>query len=386
MPRRFPFTRQQGRHFVGIPTVEEWGVVTHRSTLGISHRRNNVLLLAIDGTVATFEAFENIPFDLTIETQAAIHNYNQITALYLFDIMSASLRWLESKQGRSSARRPAVDCLVNECCRILGGPPFTNYGIVVPIGPQRTATKIRELAARLRWARLNRALNHVQIATRGKALHEYYWLETDIGGSNPSHGQGADTRAAFLAGNQKHMLMHRSAGGGVGPSVYQVDAMTRPRYQVHFQNGRPYRRTPNGTLELVSAVAGKMFVADLNGQFYCTFGEACPNGQVWHHSSFLSGQAVGFAGGITIADGYITEIDTMSGHYKPKPKQILWALQQLQGRYGVELTEVGLMTMNPEEREGETWLRIMIFESAQKYLAMKSFLRPSGESLQPPIF
>ena len=106
MPRRFQITRGGGRQFVGIPNSAEWASISRRSTLGISHRRNNVLLLAIGGAVAAFDAFEAIPFNQGAESPAAIKNHNQITALYLLDIMSAALRWIESKQGSSSSRRP----------------------------------------------------------------------------------------------------------------------------------------------------------------------------------------------------------------------------------------------------------------------------------------
>jgi len=342
------------------------------------------LLLAIDGAIAAFDHFESVDFDPARESQAAVQNHNQITALYLLDMMSAALRWIESKDGHSSTRRPAVVCLVEECCRVLGGRPFTDYGIVIPPNHQRTSARIKAVAASLRWTRMKSAIHDLQLNSPGKALDEHYWLEANIGGSNPEHGQGGASRDGFLAGQHKHFLAHRASGGAMGQSVYQLDARSRPHFQVHFQQGRPYRRAANGTLTLVEQVAGHMFVADLSGHFYCTFGDPSPQGTVWHHSSFMSGQPVGFAGGVVIADGFITEIDTISGHYKPKSKQLLWALQTLKQRYQLELAEIQVTSMYPEDRDGETWIRTMVFESAQKYLSMKSFLRPTHDLSMPP--
>ena len=228
------------------------------------------------------------------------------------------------------------------------------------------------------------AINVLQLNSPGKALDEHYWLEANIGGSNPDHAQGGTSRSEFLSGGQKHFLMHRASGGTMGPSVYQVDATTRPKYQVHFQNGRPFRKDAGGRLTLVESVAGNMFVADLAGNFYCTFGDPAPHGKIWHHSSFMSGKPVGFAGGVIIADGYICQIDIISGHYKPKAKQLLWALQTLKNRYRVALEEISICAMQPEDRDGVEWIRTMVFDSAQKYLTMKSFLRPSQDHVMPP--
>ncbi|HEY1653206.1 MAG TPA: hypothetical protein VGG09_15075 [Acidimicrobiales bacterium] len=62
----------------------------------------------------------------------------------------------------------------------------------------------------------------------------------------------------------------------------------------------------------------------------------------FHHSSFLSGGAVQAAGEWKVEDGKLAKINSKSGHYRPIPEHLLWAVRQLKAR-GVDLSgaEVG---------------------------------------------
>lgn len=59
----------------------------------------------------------------------------------------------------------------------------------------------------------------------------------------------------------------------------------------------------------------------------------------WHHSSFLSGSPVKFAGRLTVEKGKIVKIDSWSGHYQPKYEKLVIVLTTLQTK-GIAIEEV----------------------------------------------
>lgn len=81
----------------------------------------------------------------------------------------------------------------------------------------------------------------------------------------------------------------------------------------------------------------------------------------FHHSSFLSGQAVRAAGElVTDAAGKIVEINNESGHYKPTTKQMANLLIHLKER-GVDLTQIRLRLLGAVR---------MNFDSAEDFLGI----------------
>jgi hypothetical protein len=87
----------------------------------------------------------------------------------------------------------------------------------------------------------------------------------------------------------------------------------------------------------------RMFVMDGEGKFYSaqnTKREVDGTRVDTHHSSFLRGEKVSGAGGLTInKEGAITKIDDGSGHYKPGAKQTLQAMRELESK-GVAMDNV----------------------------------------------
>lgn len=60
----------------------------------------------------------------------------------------------------------------------------------------------------------------------------------------------------------------------------------------------------------------------------------------FHHSSFLSGKPVLFAGELRVAQGVINYINSMSGHYRPSTQDLLKAVTLLRDKYGCDLTRI----------------------------------------------
>ncbi len=67
------------------------------------------------------------------------------------------------------------------------------------------------------------------------------------------------------------------------------------------------------------------------------------------HSSYFSGQNVLFGGGIRIENGYIKDIGSGSGHYKPNKLQLLHCLQALVA-HGASLEEIDVGAWAPDDR------------------------------------
>ncbi len=75
-----------------------------------------------------------------------------------------------------------------------------------------------------------------------------------------------------------------------------------------------------------TSVGANIFVMDERGNIYThPFNEVGK----FHHSSFLAGDPVLFAGNIIVLDGEIKYIDNLSGHYKPRAEAIQIALNKL---------------------------------------------------------
>ena len=80
-------------------------------------------------------------------------------------------------------------------------------------------------------------------------------------------------------------------------------------------------------LSALGSVSGKaIFVMDSEGNFYASNHQ--PVGK-FHHSSFLAGDSVAFAGELDVCAGELRELTPRSGHYRPTSAQQTQALNRL---------------------------------------------------------
>ncbi|MEE2789927.1 MAG: hypothetical protein VX589_21475 [Myxococcota bacterium] len=380
MPRLYPM-QGNAQQFVGIPTSAEFIQLTTIEGVFRRHRRKNIRLLACDRALAEFEAHGAIPYaGPGVEPAEVTEGYHYITKILLLKVAIRAQIWIESKAGLKSTRRPTVVCLLQQCIVHLARAPLYAFGQPASTGDV-TAARLKGFLARARIARMKTQLAAVGVGGPGKALDSDYWLETNFHGLNPDHHMGQGERLAFRAG-QSNFVMHqvRGPGGGhAGSEIAYIDAAGRDRYKLHFINGGVHRQIDHAhPPELVENINGKILIMDLAGHFYSTFGDAAPGGKAWHHSSMLAGQPVGFAGGIVVQDGVITELDNMSGHYKPSPKYMVAALTQL-STLGVDLDDVRITLAFPVPNDPDM-MRIQMFNSGSKYLRLKGFLRPDVDT------
>jgi len=120
-------------------------------------------------------------------------------------------------------------------------------------------------------------------------------------------------------------------------------------YEWHIVDGA-FRRVADGSpvntgASTVSAAPfTAIFVRARDGSFYgIPIAEAERLSQEGRgsifHSSFVDGDAVLFAGRITVINGRVTYVDNGSGHYKPTPAQLSGFMRWLQEQ-GVDMTQV----------------------------------------------
>jgi hypothetical protein len=103
----------------------------------------------------------------------------------------------------------------------------------------------------------------------------------------------------------------------------------------------PDQRVDTGSAGAIWMQKGKsgggkaIFVMSLDGRIFIGKGKV----HKFHHSSFLGGGKVLTAGEMTIQSGKLTFISCISGHYKPSPETLVFALQRLEAM-GVDLNGV----------------------------------------------
>ena len=125
--------------------------------------------------------------------------------------------------------------------------------------------------------------------------------------------------------------------------IQYLTAEERQHYEVTVCDGRvlrdqiPYQTPPTSEHPTI-------FVWSGDGKLY--LGSSIV--QLFHHSSFLAGEAVLAAGHIkTRADGTISVINNRSGHYHPGPRQMRSFLEYLQRSGRVDLRQVSYQPRLP---------------------------------------
>ncbi len=150
-------------------------------------------------------------------------------------------------------------------------------------------------------------------------------------------------RQSKYQGEESPFIANKIYGGHSPYGVEYFSATERLKYKMRFgSDGRvyDYRGKPIDTSNAILITReGKkiktgraIFVIDTEGNTY--WSNLSETGQL-HHTSFVSGAPVAFAGEIVIKNGYIKYFDNTSGHYltpAKSAKEVLSYFKKLLGR------------------------------------------------------
>lgn len=186
--------------------------------------------------------------------------------------------------------------------------------------------------AQARWKLLSEILGPTPGGKVGKALDKNYFKEFKFKGNEGIY--------AWIIGYSQatNLLSYReSISRGQKTIITYLD--NPEDYLVSFNEsklfyrGKPLDAKPSKYEECI-------IVADLNGNVYVSDPDSNDLQLSFHHSSFLQGKPVLFAGTIVADQGQITKISAESGHYKPSRKELLKFLELLQTKHNIDLSTI----------------------------------------------
>jgi len=212
-----------------------------------------------------------------------------------------------------------------------------------------------------------------KLGYKGKALEPFYWMEA----LHPSHEVGASinrrvrewkdskSNLSFWEWEQVHYPNLKVKSD---VQVKYLSLKERQKHEVQISNGilmqdgRPFITQNNNSV--FSGEGSAIFVVAPNGRIYA--GSHVLN--QFHHSSFISGEAIIGAGEIvTDKKGKIIRITNQSGHYRPGSHEMLEVLETLKKK-GVDLKGVELQIV---AKPGSA-----VFPSAMDYFKKKGEILP----------
>jgi len=129
-----------------------------------------------------------------------------------------------------------------------------------------------------------------------------------------------------------------------GTKVKYLDESEREGYRLTIKDGKIYdvNNKPFDTSDASSVFGGgegsAIFVMDKSGNIYASKTQTVGK---FHHSSFLSGDAVATAGEISVKDGNITQITRRSGHYQPEEEHMGQFVDKLKSS-GIDVSKIDI--------------------------------------------
>ena len=139
--------------------------------------------------------------------------------------------------------------------------------------------------------------------------------------------------------------------------VTYLTELGRESYRLEVRKGLLYQNgSPFDTRTMKSAWGGQgvaIFVQSRENRFYA--GEY-QYAQV-HHSSFLAGDPVRSAGELIVWDGRLKAVSIESGHYKPDPKRLPFALEGLRDQL-VAMNGVKVRVFKKDAKTGKPWMNL----------------------------
>lgn len=353
----FPFKKGTSKNtqlFTGIPTLQQWTDVTKaKAHLLARATRSDVALQQVDVPLQEYHKFAEAPIDFEEESPAAKQRFKHLLAVKLLGVCLGCQSYLESSVARkqSKVKKRGHYCVVTLLMEA------TKYATELSTKPKDTDPLVSSLQmqmfgqarARLNWKMMREDFRQLGVIGHGatrplKALDSHYWLEANLGGSNPKHLQGQSVRDAWeQSGEESFFIFAKKQAQDLEKKLSHVKYVEKGdqwKYHVVFHKGKMYRRKEKASLQRDAPLGcqGKLFIIDKEGYCLVLLPEKL-QGQIFHHSSMPGGAAVLFAGAIDAVNGTVTKIDNGSGHYKPKMQQCLEGLKILQEN-GVDLKNV----------------------------------------------
>ncbi|MBT3374240.1 MAG: hypothetical protein HN742_34785 [Lentisphaerae bacterium] len=382
----FPFrqgTSKKSQVFTGIPTVQQWTQVTKTRSWALARAsRFSAGLQPLDLPLKEYHAFAEAPIDFEEEAPAAKQRFKDLLAVKLLGICVACQDYLGSSvnKGQSKVKKHGHYCVVTLLMEA------TKYATELATKPKETGLLVSALQmqtfgkarARLNWKMMREDFRQLGVLGNNsggalKALDSHYWLEANLGGSNPKNLQGASVRDKWAAsGEESFFIFAKKRAQELERDlshVKYIEKGDRWRFHIVFHKGKLYRRKEKATLERGEPLGctGKLFIIDSQGYCMVMLPEKL-EGQIFHHSSMPGGEAVLFAGAIDATNGKVTLIDNGSGHYKPKMEQCVEGMKVLQEN-GVDLKNVPFNFLAGMVKMGEAELpNFAIIDSAQEIL------------------
>lgn len=195
-------------------------------------------------------------------------------------------------------------------------------------------------------------------------LRDQYYYESRMG-VHPAPKILGETRSAYIEESQDHNCEDEKAFAeffaakhsaiAPGDKVQYLNRSSRDELEVSFQSfegrlqlnwkGKPLHRRhhmDSSTRRVDPDLDGPLiFIISKMHKMYC-HGDTSRgiDASPFHHSSFLKGKDVCFAGGIeTDENGFITSISNESGHYQPDNRSAAFALEYLESK-GADLSKI----------------------------------------------
>jgi hypothetical protein len=355
--------------YKSIPTEAQWISDTTIRSLGLfTHGRNNPYLHKIDAAIRQYHLSAKTVVPPS-ESEAAKLTRLRIKVLNLTDIVKKAADWFKTKNMPAdnpkmwggSNRGPYVLALAQyaryEMDSLLRNPSLAGISPGRQPGRQGVGdpmTHAQRVGARTRFAMLKTAVDHNSAlgkagggAFSGRMVSVEVLAENNPGGVNPRHFEGQSMIGQLTAQGQEHRHLFdyvRQADQALGEIIY-LHKNQRWQHQIVIVNGIAHRCVDEHGTPSQSPCAGVSgnFIVSKAGEFYlinndamdaqvnAMLGRTTGRGDNFRHTSFTAGEPVLFAGAAEIdAQGKVTVIDTGSGHYKPRLKDlrdVLWLLE-----------------------------------------------------------
>lgn len=225
-----------------------------------------------------------------------------------------------------------------------------------------------ENEAQARWEVLSNIFGLSETSAsgkHGKRLENEYWTEARYQGNIAAY-QWATNSSAELARMARlwsyQELLEENQNRSVIDKEY-VNYFDNPdAHLTQFKDGKVYSKQgellDTSKARILGEFGGEcIYVLGMNGELYVSD----PDEQKlpeFRHSSFFRGKPVMCAGTIIVEKGIIKEITLLSGHYKPRPKELLNFLELLQNAHNVDLQKISVIDKpNGGRRNALTYLK-----------------------------
>lgn len=364
--------------FQGIPTREEW--VGYTTGTLVHHRGPE--LMAIDLALHHYHQTMASPSFGYGGLKAAVTKIKIVT-LQLCSLINACEAWLTAKKQSweigFSSRAPLV--------RRLAAQALDKVNVLRPedkgFNAETPATYLNIVAADIRWRMILPLIHDWQA---GKQLANLNIMESNPSGVNPEHYIGEGIVKEFNKQEEFAFLFDfiRKAQHNVERIMYLHEDHRWP-HQILICDGLAYRVDRKGDrTEIRATGGGNLLISQTTRRIYFINKDVMatdledydvkrlqpktgprriyfekphtpriiarpdPDGfstkhTEFRHSTFLAGEPCLFAGAMTIDEaepGRIVQMDNLSGHYQPTPKQLIDAIELMNETGTLDLTKI----------------------------------------------